>query len=49
MMEVAIINRLDIGLMIGFSYFKKDHKNDFSELNLYLLFFVIHIKWWQYE
>ena len=37
-MEVAIINRFDVGLLIGFSYFDKDKKNDFNELNIYILF-----------
>ena len=45
-MEVAIINRFDVGLLIGFSFFNKDNKKDFNELNIYLFIIVIHIKWW---
>ena len=44
MMEFAIINRVYDGPLLGFTYFPIDKNGDFSELNLYLLFFVIHIK-----
>tara|TARA_Y100000114_G_C11640292_1_gene268915 strand:- start:35 stop:178 length:144 start_codon:yes stop_codon:yes gene_type:complete len=43
-MEVAIINRMWDGPLLGFTYFPIGHDNDFSELNLYLLFFIVHIK-----
>jgi hypothetical protein len=45
-MEIAIINRIDVGLLLGFSFFHKDNEKDFNELNMYLFFIVIHIKWW---
>ena len=41
-MEVAIINRFDVGLLIGFSFFNKDNKKDFNELNIYL-FLLLYI------
>jgi hypothetical protein len=31
---------------LGFSFFNKDNDKDFNELNIYLFFIVIHIKWW---
>lgn len=43
-MEVAIINRIWDGPLLGFTYFPIDNVNNFSELNLYLLFFIVHIK-----
>jgi hypothetical protein len=43
-MEFAIINRIWDGLLIGFTYYPMDNDNDYSELNLYLLFIVLHIK-----
>jgi hypothetical protein len=45
-MKISIINRADVGLLLGFSYFKKEYETDFNELNIYLFFIVIHIKWW---
>ncbi len=45
-MEVAIINRINVGLLFGFSFFSKDNEKDFNELNIYLFIIVIHIKWW---
>jgi hypothetical protein len=32
------------GLLIGIEYYPVDEFNDFSELNIYLLFIVLHFK-----
>ncbi len=43
-MEFAIINRVSDGPLIGFTYFPLDETTEYSELNLYLIFIVLHIK-----
>ncbi len=43
-MEFAIINRVYDGPLFGFTYFPLDDSNNYSELNLYLIFIVLHIK-----
>ena len=32
------------GFIIGLEYYPIDELNDYSELNIYLLFFVIHFR-----
>ena len=32
------------GLLLGIEYYPIDDENDFNELNIYLLFFVIHFR-----
>jgi len=44
--EFRVINRAEVGLLLGYSYFVKDNVDDFNELNIYLFFIVLHIKWW---
>ena len=33
------------GPLLGFSSYPQDEENQFNELNIYLLFVFIHIKW----
>jgi hypothetical protein len=33
------------GPLVGFSSYPEDEQNEFNELNIYLLFVFIHIKW----
>jgi hypothetical protein len=42
--EFTIIERFALGILIGFSYLPKDEQTDFSELNIYLIFIVLHFK-----
>jgi hypothetical protein len=44
--ELSIIDRSLIGLLIGFSYLPKESKEDYTELNLYILIIVIHFKFY---
>ncbi len=44
--EFAIIDRFFIGPLIGFSYYGKDNDRDFEEFNLYLIFIVLHFKFY---
>lgn len=46
MWEFAIIERFSLGPLIGFSYFQKESKKDFEELNIYLIFIVLHFKFY---
>ena len=32
------------GLIVGLEYYPIDIENDYAELNIYLLFFVIHFR-----
>ena len=42
--EFSIIDRFDLGILIGFSYLPEDESSDFSELNIYVIFIVLHFK-----
>tara|TARA_R110001592_G_scaffold10427_1_gene54043 strand:+ start:789 stop:929 length:141 start_codon:yes stop_codon:yes gene_type:complete len=46
MWEFAIIERFNIGPLIGFSYFPKENEKDFDEFNIYLIFFALHFKFY---
>ena len=41
--EFAIIERFALGILIGFSYIPED---DYNELNIYLIFIVLHFKFY---
>ena len=42
--EFAIIERFLLGMLVGFSYIPADHQTGYSELNIYLVFIVLHFK-----
>ena len=42
--KFALVERFLDGPLIGFTYFPKDEVQDFNELNLYLIFIVLHFK-----
>ncbi len=44
--EFAIVDRFLIGPLLGFSYLGKEYKKDFEELNIYLIFIVLHFKFY---
>ena len=44
--EFAIIERFALGMLVGFSYLPEDDQTDFSELNIYLIFIVLHFKFY---
>ena len=44
--EFAIIERFALGILVGFSYLPKDKQSNFSELNIYLIFIVLHFKFY---
>ncbi len=44
--EFAIIERFALGILVGFSYLPQDNENDFSELNIYVIFIVLHFKFY---
>jgi len=44
--EFAIIERFALGILIGFSYLPEDEQTNFSELNIYIIFFVLHFKFY---
>ena len=41
--EFAIIDRIMLGPLVGFSYIPD---NDYTEFNIYLLFIVLHFKFY---
>jgi len=47
--DIAISERFRIGPLLGWSYYDPDDEEDFYELNIYLIFIMIHIKWWPDE
>ncbi len=44
--EFAIIERFALGILIGFSYLPEDESSDFGELNIYVIFIVLHFKFY---
>jgi hypothetical protein len=42
---LSISNRVKHGPLIGWSYFPRDNKYDYRELNLYLFFIGLHINY----
>jgi hypothetical protein len=44
--EFAIIERFTLGPLLGFSFYSKQHKKDYDELNIYLIFIVLHFKYY---
>ena len=44
--EFAIIERFTLGILIGFSYLPEDEHTDFTELNIYVIFIVLHFKFY---
>tara|TARA_R110000787_G_scaffold21984_1_gene64354 strand:+ start:57 stop:218 length:162 start_codon:yes stop_codon:yes gene_type:complete len=44
--KFAIIERFALGILIGFSYLPEDESTNFSELNIYLIFIVLHFKFY---
>jgi len=44
--EFAIIERFTTGPLLGFSYFPKENQNDFIEINVYIILFALHFKFY---
>jgi hypothetical protein len=44
--EFAIIERFALGILIGFSYLPEDEHTNFTELNIYVVFIVLHFKFY---
>ena len=44
--EFAFIERFALGILIGFSYLPKDKETNFDELNIYIIFIVLHFKFY---
>lgn len=44
--DFVIIDRSLIGLLVGFSFYPKKEKSDYTELNIYLLIIVLHFKFY---
>ena len=44
--EFAIIERFALGILVGFSYLPDDETTNYSELNIYVIFIVLHFKFY---
>ena len=44
---LAISERFRIGPLLGWAFFTPDEVEDCYELNIYIIFIMIHIKWWE--
>jgi len=44
-MRVAIIDRIRLGLLVGWSWLPNDETTNICELNIYLFVCCIHITW----
>jgi hypothetical protein len=47
-MIFALVFNYD-GFLLGFKYFPKITEEDYSELNIYLLFIILHFKFYKNE
>jgi len=45
--EVAISERFRIGPLLGWAFYCPDDEDDCYELNIYFIFIMLHIKWWE--
>jgi hypothetical protein len=45
--EVAISERFRIGPLLGWAFYTPDEHDDCYELNIYFIFIMLHIKWWE--
>lgn len=43
--SIAFSERFHIGPLLGVSYYGPDEYEDYSELNIFLIFFLIRIAW----
>ena len=48
-MDFAIINRFYDGPLLGFTYFPAEDEIDYTELNIYLIFIILHFKLYNNE
>ena len=48
-MKVALINRIRIGILFGWSWLPADETTNVEELNLYFLFWCLHLTWGEDE
>ena len=44
---VAISERFRLGPMLGWSFYTPDEVEDCYELNVYFIFIMLHIRWWE--
>tara|TARA_R110002051_G_scaffold88619_2_gene156025 strand:+ start:790 stop:942 length:153 start_codon:yes stop_codon:yes gene_type:complete len=44
-MRIEFIDRIRLGLLFGWSWLPAEDEFDFYELNIYFLFFGLHITW----
>ena len=44
-LEIAISERFLIGPLLGWSFFSPYDRGDFYELNIYLIFIMLHFTW----
>jgi hypothetical protein len=47
--QFGILDIIGNGPLLGFSYYPADHDNDFSELNIYLILFGLHFRFFNNE
>lgn len=45
LISISFSERFKIGPLLGFSYYPPDEHDDYSELNIFLIFFLIRIAW----
>ena len=47
--QFGIMETLSNGLLLGFAYYPYDDESQFSELNVYLVLFGLHFRFYNYE
>lgn len=45
--SIAIAETVKIGPMLGWAFYQPDEEDNNYELNIYLIFIMLHIKWWK--
>ena len=47
--QFGIMEILSTGPLLGFSYYPVDDQTEYSELNIYLILFGLHFRFFNYE
>ena len=47
--QFGILDIISSGPLLGFTYYPADDKAEYSELNIYLILFGLHFRFFNYE
>jgi len=47
--QFGILDIISSGPLLGFSYYPDDEQTEYAELNIYLILFGLHFRFYSYE